>query len=247
MANIETRVVGGLRDIAIGQGVPGAPSRREQTVELAVFLFLILPSLVLSLFVVQQGSVSFVFLAVATILRDLSLVSLILFFLWHNGESVVRIGWTGRHLVREVLLGIGLFVPMFVGAFYLERLLLRLGLSSPATPLPSLEARGGAEALLGLLLVTVVAISEETLFRGYLLLRLRTTVRSSTVAVLLSSVIFAIGHGYEGTAGLVTVGAMGLVFALVYLWRGSLIAPIVMHFLQDFLAIVLVPFLLGLK
>jgi hypothetical protein len=36
------------------------PGRREQTVELAVFLFLILPSLVLSLFVVRQGGMSFV-------------------------------------------------------------------------------------------------------------------------------------------------------------------------------------------
>jgi len=34
--------------------------------------------------------------------------------------------------------------------------------------------------------------------------------------------------------------------ALVYLWRGSLMAPIVMHFLQDFLSFVLSP-LLGLK
>jgi uncharacterized protein len=41
----------------------------------------------------------------------------------------------------------------------------------------------------------------------------------------------------------VTVGAMGAVFALVYVWRGSLLAPIVMHFLQDFLGIVLVPLL----
>jgi hypothetical protein len=42
-------------------------------------------------------------------------------------------------------------------------------------------------------------------------------------------------------AGVVTVGAMGLVFALVYMWRKSLVAPIVMHFLQDFIGIVLLP------
>ncbi len=63
---------------------------------------------------------------------------------------------------------------------------------------------------------------------------------------MLSSAIFAIGHGYEGSAGLVTVGVMGAIFALVYLWRGSLIAPMVMRFLQDFLGIVLLP-LLGSK
>jgi membrane protease YdiL (CAAX protease family) len=34
-----------------------------------------------------------------------------------------------------------------------------------------------------------------------------------------------------------------LMLALVYLWRRSLVTPIVMHFLLDFLAIVLVPLL----
>ena len=92
----------------------------------------------------------------------------------------------------------------------------------------------------------VVALAEETIFRGYLLLRLLPILRSKTAAVLVSSAIFAVGHGYEGSAGLATVGVMGAVFALIYLWRGSLVAPIVMHFLQDFLSIVLLP-LLGLK
>ena len=100
--------------------------------------------------------------------------------------------------------------------------------------------------LLAALLVTVVAVAEETIFRGYLLLRFPAVLRSTTGSLLLSSAIFAVGHGYEGSAGLVTIGVMGAVFALVYLWRRSLVAPIVMHFLQDFLSIVLLP-LLGLK
>jgi membrane protease YdiL (CAAX protease family) len=59
-------------------------------------------------------------------------------------------------------------------------------------------------------------------------------------------VIFSLGHGYEGTAGVITVGMMGIVFAPVYMWRKSLVAPIVMHFLQDFIGIVLLP-LLGIR
>ena len=45
-------------------------------------------------------------------------------------------------------------------------------------------------------------------------------------------------------AGVITVGLIGVIFALVYVWRGSLVAPVTMHFLQDFLGIVLVPLLL---
>ena len=61
--------------------------------------------------------------------------------------------------------------------------------------------------------------------------------------MILTAVVFSLGHGYEGTAGVITVGAMGLAFCLVYLWRKSLVAPVTMHFLQDLVAIVIVPFL----
>jgi membrane protease YdiL (CAAX protease family) len=109
-----------------------------------------------------------------------------------------------------------------------------------------LTAKGIPELLLAGLLVLVVAVSEEIIFRGYLILRLRGVTGSTFGSVLLSALIFSLGHGYEGSAGVVTVGFMGLFFALVYLWRGSLVAPVVIHFLQDFTGIVLAPFL-GLR
>ena len=63
--------------------------------------------------------------------------------------------------------------------------------------------------------------------------------------MLLSTVIFTLGHGYEGTAGMAAVGTLGLILALVYVNRGSLVAPMVMHFLQDFIGVVIVPLLLS--
>ena len=222
-------------------------SRREQIIEVAVFLFLIAPSMAFSFFAVKEGTISFVLAGVSTILRDLALVSLVIFFLWRNRESVKMIGWVGRNGLREAAIGVLLFIPMFYAAGFLDQLLVAAGFSSPATPMPSLEATGGIlESILGFILVTIVAISEETIFREYLLLRFNNIFTSTFFAVVLSAFIFSLGHGYEGTAGVITVGFMGFVFAIVYLWRGSLIAPIVMHFLQDFIGIVLLP-LLGAK
>jgi membrane protease YdiL (CAAX protease family) len=217
---------------------------KEQLLEVSVFLFLIMPSLLLSFFAIKQGSVSFAFTAIATILRDVGLVCLILFFLWRNRESIRQIGWTFENGWREIALGLVLFPPVFVGAGLLENLLQSLGFSTPATPLPSLTTpRDLGDLLLALVLVLVVALAEETIFRGYLTLRFENLTASRAVAVLLSAVIFSLGHGYEGTAGVLTVGTLGLVFAIIYRWRQSLVAPIVLHFLQDFLAIVLLPLL----
>jgi len=218
---------------------------KEQLLEVAVFLLLIVPSMILSFFVIHQGSAGFVFTAFAVILRDLSLVCLIFFFIWRNGESLKQLGWNFPHASREAALGIALFFPMFFGAGLLGQVLQSAGFSRPATPLPSfLKAKGPDELILALVLVAVVAIVEETIFRGYLLLRFQNLKLSPTRAVLLSSVIFALGHGYEGSSGVVTVGALGLVLATVYLWRQSLVAPMVMHFLQDFTGIVLAPWLM---
>lgn len=218
-------------------------TRRVLIVEICVFLFLIVPSLVLSLFVVREGSLSFVITALATIFRDLALVSLILYFLWRNDEPLFRIGWTWRHAAREALVGLVLFAPVYLLTAELDQALVRLGFTQPAKSLPpDLQAIGGGQMVLAVILVIVVAIAEETVFRGYLLLRFRPLL-GSVLAVLLSSAVFAVGHGYEGSAGLVTVGVMGAIFAIIYLWRGSLVAPVVMHFLQDFLGIVLLPLL----
>ncbi len=220
------------------------PGREEQTLELLVFLFLIVPSIVLSLFAFPTAQLGFVLLAVSTIFRDLALVVLVAFFLWRNGESPERIGWTTRSLGANLLLGVLLFPVVLIGAAVLGAILRSLGLSGPAESTPSfLLPRGPAEIALAVILVIVVAVSEETIFRGYLIARLEGITANIPFAVILSSAIFALGHGYEGTAGIVTVGVMGLVFALLFVWRRSLVAPITIHFLNNFVGIVLLPLL----
>ena len=209
-----------------------------------VFLFLIAPSMVLSFFAVKQGTASFDLIAIATILRDLALVSLVAFFLWRNREPVIRIGWTLRAALEEALLGAVCWFPLFLLASLVETVLRGAGFTgTPKSVSGLLTPAGPGEFALAFLLVAVVAVAEETIFRGYLMLRLEAITGSPITAAFLSAIIFSVGHGYEGTAGVATVGVLGLGFAAVYLWRGSLVAPITMHFLQDFTAMILVPLL----
>jgi membrane protease YdiL (CAAX protease family) len=217
-------------------------TRRVQLWEVLVFLFLIVPSLAFSFAVSQQGTAGFALTAGATILRDLALVSLILFFIWRNGERLRSLGWTVHRFWQDVIIGVVLFVPVNIGASYLDQFLQSIGLSAPSTPLPATTATGGiGQIILGVILVVIVAISEETIFRGYLMLRFGAITRSAAWAVIISSFVFSLGHGYEGSSGVITVGVLGAIFAIIYLWRRSLTAPMVMHFLQDFIGIILLP------
>jgi membrane protease YdiL (CAAX protease family) len=222
--------------------------RTYNLIEVAVFLFLIVPAMVLSFFLEEGGPMGFQFVAVSSIVRDLSLVTLVFFFIWRNGEPLARLGLTRKGLGPDLFLGLALFYPVTFGADLLSSFLRSLGLSatSAATPPAFLVVRGPRDIALALILLVVVALAEETIFRGYLLLRFRAVNLGPLGAALLSSVIFSLGHGYEGLAGVVTVAALGFVLALVYYWRGSLAAPMVIHFLQDFTGLVL-PALAGFR
>ena len=218
-------------------------SRKIQVIEVAVFLFFIVPSMSTSFLIGNtSGSNSgsgFLTVAILSILYDLGMVSLVFYFIWRNGETLRRIGWTLKNLPREVGWGLVLFFPIFYSVNRLESALHSAGLSAPAKVPSFLVATGHFRLALAVILVIVIAIVEETVFRGYLILRLKTATRRAWAAVLLSSVVFSIGHGYEGMAGVISVFCLGVVFGVVYLWRKSLIAPIIIHFLIDFSGIVM--------
>ncbi|MDA8382182.1 MAG: type II CAAX endopeptidase family protein [Betaproteobacteria bacterium] len=225
---------------------PSSPLRRShQTIELAVFLFLVLPAMLLPAPAQRLMHAGFYGVVVNVAFRDLALLILVLYFVWRNREPLALVGWGSARPWAEIGLGLALFVPFFLGAAGLASVLSRAGLSAPHHIPSFLAAKNTGELVLAGLLALIVAIAEETIFRGYLILRFR-AFASPAVSVALSTGIFALGHGYEGAAGVLTVAAMGLVFAALYLWRKSLIAPMTLHFLQDFVALVLVP-LLGKK
>lgn len=229
-------------EISPERGQGQQPGKRIQLLEVGVYLLLIVPSMILSLFAIRQATVSFVLTAADTILRDTALIGLILFFLWRNRERFSSIGWKSENSGREILMGVILFPAIFYFTGLLGSILQEIGFSSPPMPQPSfLTPDDPVQMGLAFFLVVVVAIAEETIFRGYLLLRFMNLGMGKAGAVIASSFIFSLGHGYEGSAGVITVGATGAVLAAIYLWRENLIAPIVIHFLQNLTAILLLP------
>ncbi len=198
--------------------------------------------MILSFSVFRLGTLNFVHVAFTTILRDLSLTALVLFFIWRNAEHIYSIGWNFKQPWKDIALGFALFIPFALVIGLIEHLLRLAGFSIPSKVLPSfLTAKGPAQYLLAVFLVGIVAFTEETIFRGYLMLRFKAIAASPVLTVFLSAALFSLGHGYEGSAGVITVGIMGLVLALIYLWRQSLMTPMVIHFLQDFMGIIVLP------
>ena len=178
-----------------------------------------------------------------------------------------EIGLTmGRGLFREVGSGVAGFVMMIpillVGVIFTVFLVkLSQLFNSPsevfhsdagaAHPIFSMFEQASTIQLVVVFVVASIAapIVEEIVFRGLLYRHLRDSSRgvrtwlSIAFAALLSGFVFAAIHP-QGWVAIPALGSIGVALALAREWRSSLIAPMVMHGIQNGLVLTFVLFLI---
>ena len=92
-------------------------------------------------------------------------------------------------------------------------------------------------ALLLFLVLPIVAGVEELLFRGALIGALAAGFPVSPwLLAVLSSVAFGLGHGLQGSGGVLVTGVLGFALAAAFVITGSLWVAIVAHYLVNALA-----------
>jgi CAAX protease family protein len=108
---------------------------------------------------------------------------------------------------------------------------------SALIPTSAAERRWFAAIALG------AGISEEIVFRGFLLYYMDSYARlSSMEMIVISSLIFGFCHIYQGWFGVLGTTFAGFCFAFLYVSSGSLFVPIVLHAAIDFrLLLILTP------
>jgi len=92
---------------------------------------------------------------------------------------------------------------------------------------------------------TLTVFWEELTNRGYLMNRVAELMGGSgmawAVSLVVVSVLFGVGHVYQGASGAVAAALGGLVYGSLYLWTGrNLWAPIIAHGVFDTTAFVLI-------
>ncbi len=94
--------------------------------------------------------------------------------------------------------------------------------------------RNPLESLVFLVLALTAAVCEEFLYRGFVFAAVEDMAQGSLMAAALgSAAMFAIAHLYQGRRGLISTFLIGIAFALARIYTGSLLPPIVAHFLID--------------
>jgi membrane protease YdiL (CAAX protease family) len=93
--------------------------------------------------------------------------------------------------------------------------------------------RNSTEILVYSALACTAGLSEEFLYRGFVFTAfVRMTVNfapPNAIAAILSSAWFSLAHLYQGRRGIITTFVVGLVFAIVRIWTGSLVPAIAAH------------------
>jgi membrane protease YdiL (CAAX protease family) len=83
-------------------------------------------------------------------------------------------------------------------------------------------------------LVATVAICEELIYRGFVQRVFESWSGEQVVSgVLGSAAFFALAHLYQGTRGLASTFLIGLLFSVIRASTGSLLAPMIAHFVAD--------------
>ncbi len=168
---------------------------------------------------------------------------MICYVLYKNRQSLASIGWTGRRWAMNLLIGVLSAAALFVfGTLFCALLALVWPaafdyLQANYRRFRSVFAPLDPTGILGLL--GIVAVYEELLFRGFLITRLRRIVGSWPAAIVLSAVAFALEHFYQGPIAMLLIVPTGLILAIVFVWRESLIPCIVAHFLFNGLMLAL--------
>ena len=150
----------------------------------------------------------------------------------------------GRFTWGSLLWGLGVGIAailLYPACAALAKVLNLPDQSASTTALASVAALPLAVRLLSLL---TAGVTEEILFRGYPIRKLRDLTGSRIVAVVIPWAVFTVLHTPSwGLSHLLFVGATAALFTVVFLWRGDLWTNIIAHLVTDTVPLILLPLL----
>lgn len=173
------------------------------------------------------------------LLTPLGMVWMAVFPLWiaRRRRAPLR-----RWSMQKMSLEAAIAVPTLLGVWLVLGLataawLLLTGRPPPTNPIEPIAREGGQvlAAALMILAVTAAPISEEVFFRGMLYNGLRQRLGPAAAAIL-QAAVFGFLHTF-GAAHAALATLLGVALALVYEWRRTLAAPIILHTLQNVSAV----------
>ena len=178
-----------------------------------------------------DGRLSLPFVLILSLGDTFVLIVLMVALTRAHGDSVGALWLGDRPVAREALVG-ALLIPLVFFAVVVLLNLLRLLApwlhNVPTNPFEQLAATPAEAMALAVVAIVAGGVREE-LQRAFLLQRFVRHLGGPAVGTIVLSVAFGAGHYMQGWDAVVTTGLLGAFWAVLYLRRGSSVAPIVSH------------------
>jgi membrane protease YdiL (CAAX protease family) len=167
-------------------------------------------------------------------------VALVAIYLtWRSGQPLSSIGFRRENPLAAIGAGlvatIAIYAAVLVTAVTLA-ILTRASRETMTAPVREiLDLLGPPSWLTTFAIAGTAGVFEEIVFRGFLLTRLRVVLGGWTAAVAVGSLLFAVPHIWEGRWAVVLILPVAAVLSITFVLRRSVLAPILAHFLFNFL------------
>ncbi len=164
-------------------------------------------------------------------LARLAIIALCLLVGLASGVPAARLGWASRNLWLDMALGLGFGLIVQVAVNWLTwRAVDAFGkdIYSPLVMKAILPCNPREQILVPLALLPA-ALLEELLFRSLLLGGFSLFAPPLLLAAVFS-LLFGLMHAPQGRLGIIVTAVVGFLLSLLFLWRWSLLPPMVAHY-----------------
>ena len=178
-----------------------------------------------------SGELSLSFVLILSLVDTVVLIALMVALTRSHGESVGALWLGSRPAAREVRVGLLLIPAVFLMVVVLLNVLRLVAPwlhNVPTNPLEQLATTPKEAAAFAIVAILAGGVREE-LQRAFLLQRFVRYLGGPAVGVIALSVAFGAGHYMQGWDAVIVTAVLGAFWAIVYLRRGSVVAPVVNH------------------
>ena len=171
------------------------------------------------------------FVFAVSLLDAVVVVGLVVMLLRAHRESVRDVLLGRVRLLREALLGIAM-IPLI---FFVVLVILAVVLTYapqlhnvPRNPLEDMLQTTTDAAIFAVVVMIAGGVREEVQ-RAFIVHRFGQYLGGGIYGVLIYSVLFGLGHWEQGRDAAIATAILGAIWGLVYLRRGSIVAPVISH------------------
>ena len=179
----------------------------------------------------RDGGLSLPYVTLLSLADTALLMGLVLVFLRARGDSPRHLFLGPRAAVSEAWLGLLLLPAVLVAVAALSVLIQATAPwlhNVPLNPLASLF-RNGRDVAIFAVVAMIAGGAREEVQRAFILDRFERHLGGAKVGLIVFSALFGLGHLLQGYDAALVTGVLGLGWGVLFLWRRSVVAPLVCH------------------